>query len=89
MSLQSGLDNIGRGAAILSSTTSAISKGLFRTKMFFIVSISTFILGLGFGLTIGVYYGYRKWTNKVDKLLEQSMQYRSTIIDKVKDRINK
>lgn len=89
MSIQSGLDNVGRGAAILSSTTSAISKGLFRTKMFFIVSICTFILGLGLGLTIGIYYGYRKWTKKVDILIEQSKQYQSTIFEKVKERISK
>jgi len=81
------VDSIQTVANATSSLTNLINKG-FRIKMFFIVGICTFVLGLGLGLTVGVYYGYRKWTRKVDVLIEQSKHYyNKDVVDKVKDRI--
>ena len=85
--LRNTLDTVSRTSSTLSSTVSAISGGVFKLKLFFIVAIVTFALGLGIGLTAGVYYGYRKWTNKVDKLLEQGREYRHDVMDKVKEKL--
>jgi len=70
-----------------SNVTNLINKGL-RLKLFVIVGFCTFALGLGIGLTTGIYYGYRKWTKKVDTLIDQSKHYyNKDVVDKVKDRI--
>lgn len=65
----------------------SLVKRTFRVKLFFIVGVCTFVLGLGIGLTTGIYYGYKKWTKKVDTLMEQSKEYRKTIMEKVKEKI--
>ena len=72
---------------ILADTTSNISsfvKGTFRIKLFIIVGVTTFILGLGLGLTAGIYYGYKKWTSKIDKIIEQS---KHGVLENIKEKI--
>jgi ABC-type dipeptide/oligopeptide/nickel transport system permease subunit len=80
------VDAIQTVANATQNVTNLVNKG-FRLKLFLIVGFCTFVLGLGVGLTAGVYYGYRKWTKKVDTLMEQSKEYRKTIMEKVKEKL--
>lgn len=68
-----------------SSSLSSLISGTFKVKLFVIVGFTAFFLGLGLGLTGGLYWGYKKWVKKVDKLIEVS---KHEAFDKIKNRVN-